>query len=328
MASMQAVQIQKPGDISVLSYVTTPRPVPEPNQVLIKIAYAGVNYIDIYERSGLYPNSMPFIPGREGSGEVVEIGSEVQEGHFKIGDRVAFLSPGGYAEYNAVNASTVTKIPDSVSLEKASALPVQGLTAWSLVRKAYHVKKGDWVVVHAAAGGVGLLLCQMCALLGAHVIGTTSSETKAALAKANGAEHVVLYTGGYDALVQRVNELTDGKGVHAVFDGVGKDSFDTSLEVVRRLGTVVLFGGSSGPVPPLNLMRLTEKNIYLARPTLSNYVATRDEFDELCNELFDLMAKNQIQFAIHKIYPIQDMCLAHEDLEGRKTTGKLLLKVC
>ncbi|CAO3570763.1 unnamed protein product [Mortierella alpina] len=328
MTTMQAIQIQKPGDASILGLVAVPLPTPKPNEVLIKIAYAGVNYIDTYERSGLYPNPMPLIIGREGSGEIVEVGSEVKEGLFKVGDRVGFVHPRGYAEYIALDSLAVTKIPDSVSLEQASAVLLQGLTALSLARKAYHVKRGDWVVVHAAAGGVGLLLCQICSLLGAHVIGTTSTAEKAALAKANGAEHVVLWPTGYDNLVHKVNELTDNKGVHAVFDSVGKDSFDYSLKVARRLGTVVLYGGASGPVQAINPMRLAEKNISLLRTTLTNYIVTREEYDELCEELFGMVAKNQLKLAIHKVYDIQDAQQAHEDIQGSKTTGKLLLKVC
>lgn len=201
------------------------------------------------------------------------------------------------------------------------------MTAWSLVRQAYRVEKGDWVLIHAAAGGVGLLLCQMCKHLGANVIGTTSSEAKAKLAKANGADYVVDYSNGYDALIEKVNELTGNKGVHVVLDGVGAATFDVSLKVVRRLGTVISFGNSSGAVPPVNLMRLAEKNIRLMRTTLFQYLTTREEFDALSSEVIQLVAEKKLDLAIHKIYPIQDVKHAHNDLEGRKTTGKLLLKV-
>lgn len=204
---------------------------------------------------------------------------------------------------------------------------LQGLTAWSLVRQAYKVEKGDWVLIHAAAGGVGLLLCQMCKLLGANVIGTTSSEAKAQLAKANGADYVVDYSNGYDELVAKVNELTGNKGVHVVLDGVGASTFDVSLKVVRRLGTVISFGNASGAVPPVNIMRLAEKNIRLMRTTLFQYITTREEFDALSSELLGLVAEGKLQFAIHKVYPIQDVKQAHDDLEGRKTTGKLVLKL-
>ncbi|KAG0304562.1 NADPH:quinone reductase [Dissophora globulifera] len=325
MSTMHAVQIPKHGDSSVLAYVSVPKPSPKPDQVLIKVAYAGVNFIDTYQRSGLYPQVLPFILGREGSGEIVELGSDVKD--LKVGDRVAFLGPSSYAEYDAVSTTSVAKLPDAVNLEMGAALLLQGLTAWSLVRQAYNVQKGDWVLVHAAAGGVGLLLCQMCKVLGANVIGTTSTDAKAQLAKENGADHVVDYSKGYDSLVEKVNELTGSKGVHVVFDGVGAATFDASLKVVRRLGTVVSFGNASGSVPPVNIMRLAEKNIRLMRTTLFKYITTREEFDSLSAELLQLVADNKLDFAIHKVYPIQDVKQAHDDLERRKTTGKLLLKL-
>ncbi|KAF9903300.1 NADPH:quinone reductase [Linnemannia zychae] len=325
-STIHAVQIPKHGDSSVLAYVPIHKPTPKPDQVLVKVAYAGVNFIDTYQRSGLYPQTLPFIVGREGSGEIVEVGPLVK-GDFKVGDRVAFMGPGSYAEYTAVSTLSLAKLPDAVSLEQGAALLLQGLTAWSLVRQAYKVEKGDWVLIHAAAGGVGLLLCQMCKLLGANVIGTTSSEAKAQLAKANGADYVIDYSNGYDELVTKVNELTGNKGVHVVLDGVGASTFDVSLKVVRRLGTVISFGNASGAVPPVNIMRLAEKNIRLMRTTLFQYITTREEFDALSSELLGLVAEGKLQFAIHKVYPIEDVKQAHDDLEGRKTTGKLVLKL-
>ncbi|KAG0046492.1 NADPH:quinone reductase [Gryganskiella cystojenkinii] len=323
---MHAVQIPQHGDSSVLAWVPVPKPSPKPDQVLVKVAYAGINFIDTYQRSGLYPQTLPFIVGREGSGEIVEVGPKAQGG-FKVGDRVAFMGPGSYAEYDAVSTLSVAKLPDSVSLEDGAALLLQGMTAWSLVRQAYKVEKGDWVLIHAAAGGVGLLLCQMCKHLGANVIGTTSSEAKAKLARENGADYVVDYSNGYDALVEKVNELTGNKGVHVVLDGVGAATFDVSLKVVRRLGTVISFGNASGAVPPVNIMRLAEKNIRLMRTTLFQYLTTREEFLALSSEVMQLVADKKLDFAIHKIYPIQDVKHAHDDLENRKTTGKLLLKI-
>ncbi|KAG0257854.1 NADPH:quinone reductase [Mortierella polycephala] len=325
-STMHAIQIPKHGDSSVLAYVSVPKPTPKPDQVLVKVAYAGINYIDTYQRSGLYPQTLPFIPGREGSGEIVEVGPEAK-GDFKVGDRVAFMGPGSYAEYDAVSTMSLAKLPETISLEKGAAFLLQGLTAWSLVRQAYKVEKGDWVLIHAAAGGVGLLLCQMCKYLGANVIGTTSSDAKAELAKENGADYVVDYSNGYDSLIAKVNELTGNKGVHVVFDGVGAATFDVSLKVVRRLGTVISFGNSSGAVPPVNLMRLAEKNIRLMRTTLFQYITTREEFDALSSDLLQLVGEGKLDFAIHKVYPIQDVKQAHDDLEGRKTTGKLLLKI-
>ncbi|KAF9317053.1 NADPH:quinone reductase [Podila horticola] len=326
MTTSHAVQIAAHGDSSVLAYVPVAKPTAKPDQVLIKVHYAGVNFIDTYQRSGLYPQAMPFVLGREGSGEIVEVGSQAGSG-FKVGDRVAFIGPGSYAEYAAVSTLTVAKLPDSITYEKGAALLIQGLTAWSLVRQAYKIEKGDWVLIHAAAGGMGLLLCQISKLLGAHVIGTTSTEAKAELARKNGADHVVNYANGYDPVVEKINELTGGKGVHVVYDGVGAATFDTSLKVVRRLGTVISFGNSSGSVPPVNIMRLAEKNIRLMRTTLFQYLTTREEFETLSSELLQLVAENKLEFAIHKVYPIQDVKQAHDDLESRKTTGKLLLKV-
>ncbi|KAF9199001.1 NADPH:quinone reductase [Haplosporangium sp. Z 27] len=326
MSTMNAVQIPRHGDSSVLAYVSVPKPTPKSDQVLVKVAYSGVNFIDTYHRSGLYPQPLPFIVGREGSGEIVEVGPEAQGG-YKVGDRVAFIGPGSYAEYDAVPTMNLAKLPDAVSLEQGAAILLQGLTAWALVRQAYKVEKGDWVLIHAAAGGVGLLLCQMCKLLGANVIGTTSTDAKAKLAKENGADYIVDYSNGYDSLVEKVNELTGNKGVHVVYDGVGAATFDVSLKVVRRHGTVISFGNSSGAVPPVNLMRLAEKNIRLMRPTLFQYLTTREEFETLSSGLLELVAERKLNFAIHKVYPIQDVKHAHDDLEGRKTTGKLILKL-
>ncbi|KAF8929303.1 NADPH:quinone reductase [Dissophora ornata] len=325
-SSMHAVQIAESGDSSVLAYVSVPKPTLKPDQVLVKVAYAGINYIDTYQRSGLYPQVLPFILGREGSGEIVEVGSKAQ-GEFKAGDRVAFMGAGTYAEYAVVPTVAVAKLPDAVTLEKGAALLLQGLTAWSLVRQSYKVEKGDWVLIHAAAGGVGLLLCQMCKLLGANVIGTTSTEAKAKIAKENGADYVVDYSNGYEALVEKVAELTGNKGVHVVYDGVGAATFDVSMNVVRRLGSVISFGNASGAVPPVNLLRLSQKNVRLMRPTLFNYITTREEFETLSSELLQLVAENKLDFTIHKVYPIQDVKQAHDDLEGRKTSGKLVLKV-
>lgn len=203
---------------------------------------------------------------------------------------------------------------------------MQGLTAVGLVRKGYAVQKGDWIVVHAAAGGVGLLLSQLGRLLGAHVIGTVSTEEKAALARANGAEHIVLINNGYEALEKKVRELTNGEGVHAVFDSVGQATFESSLNIVRRLGTLVLFGSASGPIPPLNLVRLAGKNVKLTWATVYNYITTREEFEDLVEDTLEYLEKGQLKVAIHKVYPVEDVQQAHLDLEGRKTTGKLLLK--
>jgi NADPH2:quinone reductase len=201
------------------------------------------------------------------------------------------------------------------------------LTAVGLVRKSYAIQKGDWIVIHAAAGGVGLLLTQLGHLLGAHVIGTVSTEEKAVLARANGAEHVVLVNNGYEALEKKVHELTNGQGVHAVFDSVGQATFESSLNIVRRSGTLVLFGSASGAIPPFDVVRLAGKNVKLTWAILYNFIPTREEFDELYRDSVEYLEKGQLKVAIHKVYPIEDVKQAHLDLEGRKTTGKLLLKI-
>ncbi|KAG0045806.1 NADPH:quinone reductase [Gryganskiella cystojenkinii] len=326
--TMFAVQIPEHGDSSILNWVSVSKPMPKSDQVLIKVAFAGVNYIDTYQRSGLYPQTMPFTVGWEGSGEVIEVGgAEAETAGFQVGDRVAFMGPASYAEYAAISINRVAKLPETVSLEEGAAVLLQGMTAWSLVRQAYEVKKGDWVLVHAAAGGVGLLLCQMCKYLGANVIGTISSEAKAKIARANGADHVVDYSNGYDALVEKINELTGNKGVHAIFDSIGAATFDVDLKVVRRLGTVISFGNASGLIPPVNVMRLAEKNIRLMRTSLFLYLTDREEFEVLSSGVIDLVAENKLKVAIHKVYSIQDAKAAHDDIQGRKTTGKLLLKI-
>ncbi|KAK3848584.1 MAG: hypothetical protein J3R72DRAFT_377699 [Linnemannia gamsii] len=325
-STARVIRVAEHGDASALQATNIPRPVPNPTQVLVKVAYAGVNYIDVSERSGKYPTPAPLIPGREGSGEIVEVGSEVQGG-FKVGDKVAFLGQNTYADFVAVDTIHLAKLPDHVSLETGAAFILQGLTAVGLVRKGYNVQKGDWIVVHAAAGGVGLLLSQLGRLLGAHVIGTVSTEEKAAIARANGAEHVVVINKGYETLEKKVNELTNGQGVHAVFDSVGEATFESSLNVVRRLGTLVLFGSASGQVPPLNVIRLAGKNVKLTWTTLYNYITTREEFEELYNESIEFVEKGQLKVEISKVYAFEDVQQVHLDLEGRKTTGKLLIKI-
>ncbi|KAF9910242.1 NADPH:quinone reductase [Linnemannia zychae] len=325
-STARVIRVAEHGDASVLQATTIPRPIPKPTQVLIKVAYAGVNYIDVSERSGKYPTPAPLIPGREGSGEIVEVGAEAQ-GRFKVGDRVAFLGTNTYADYVAVDTLHVAKLPEHVSLETGAAFILQGLTAVGLVREGYHIQKGDWIVVHAAAGGVGLLLLQLGRLLGANVIGAVSTEEKAALARANGAHHVVLIKNGYEALEKKVAELTNGQGVHAVYDSVGEATFESSLNIVRRLGTLVLYGSASGQIPPFSVVRLAAKNVRLTWTTLYNYITTHEEFEKLYKESIEFVEKGQLKLAISKVYAFEDVQQAHLDLEGRKTTGKLLIKI-
>ncbi|KAG2180212.1 hypothetical protein INT43_004001 [Umbelopsis isabellina] len=323
MSTMKAVVVERIGGPEVLEYKDHPKPQVSSGKILVKNHAIGVNFIDTYHRSGVYPLPTPFVPGREGSGEVVEVGEGVSD--FKVGDRVAYVDAESYAEYTAVNSLAAGKIPDNVSYDDATALLLQGLTAWTMVRDGYPVKKGDYVLVHAAAGGVGLLLCQMANLLGATVIGTVSTEEKAALAKENGAHHTINYS--HEDTVARVNEITNGQGCHAVLDGVGASTWETSLQSVRRLGTLISFGNASGVVPPIQISCLSDKSIKLMRPKLFSYLATREDKEKWFNELFQLQAEHKLKLRVHKTYKLEDAQSAHVDIQSRKTTGKLLIEL-
>jgi NADPH2:quinone reductase len=325
---MAAILTPKTGPASVLEYTTSqPIPTPQPGQILIKNTLAGINYIDTYFRSGLYPAppgaSMPMIIGQEAAGTVADANNHPD---FKPGDRVVWLHFGSYAAYAAVPAEKVVKIPAGISDEDALGVFLMGMTAISLVQESYKVERGQWVLCHAAAGGVGLLMCQILKRLGARMIGTAGGPEKCALAKENGAEFVIDYKAEKD-WVGKVKEITGGEGVHVVYDSVGKDTWEGSLEVVRRKGSVVFFGNASGPPPPIPLPKLTAKNSKLCRPTLSNYTTTREELEYYANEVFSAVEQGWLKVRVHKIYPLKDAREAHEDLEGRKTTGKLLLKL-
>lgn len=276
-----------------------------------------------YFRSGLYPApSFPYILGRESSGTILSTGAGNVHS-LKAGDRVVVLSQNTYAQYTAAPSMQCHKIPDAISTKDAAAALLQGLTALTLIRESYHVQKGDWILVHAAAGGVGLWLIQLLKAVGAHVIGTCSTS-KIDLVKSHGVDVVIDYT--KDDVVQRVKEATNGNGCQAVYDGVGKATFDISLECVARKGTLASFGSASGAVPPVTISRLSAKNVKLLRPTLFNYVTNREEFEQYACELFEFMIKNKIDVRVHEVYPLKDAARAQQDLEGRKTTGKLLLK--
>lgn len=239
------------------------------------------------------------------------------------GDRIAVLSQSTYAQYTAASPIYAIKIPDQISNKDAAAALLQGLTALTLIRESYHVQKGDWILVHAAAGGTGLWLLQLLKAVGAKIIGTCSTS-KINLAKSYGADFVIDYT--KEDIVQRVKEITDGKGCAAVYDGVGQATFDKSLECVARKGTLASFGNASGAVEPFRIAKLSAKNVKLMRPTLFQYITTREEFEQYANELFDFMVKNKIDVRVHEVYPLKEVGRAQKDLEGRKTTGKLLLK--
>ncbi|GAO48329.1 hypothetical protein G7K_2503-t1 [Saitoella complicata NRRL Y-17804] len=322
-SKMRIIQIEKTGGRDVLQYDEVPVPKPGSGQVLIKNEFIGVNYIDTYFRTGLYPPpKFPYILGREGSGQVVAIGEGVKK--FSEGDRVVYLAEASYAEYTLAAESKTSQIPEGISNHDAAAVLLQGLTALTLIREAHEVKKGDWVLVHAAAGGVGLNLCQLLRGVGAHVIGTVSTPEKAELAKKHGAEHIIMYT--EEDVEKKVNDLTGGLGCHAVFDGVGKSTFDVSLNCTRRKGTLASYGNASGAVPPLTIARLSAKNVKVCRPTLFNYITTEEEWTQHTRDLFDFVLKGDLEIKVHEVYKLAESARAHEDLEGRKTTGKLLMK--
>ncbi|KAI1733614.1 hypothetical protein F4680DRAFT_463007 [Xylaria scruposa] len=322
--TMKGVLINKTGGTEVLEYKTDiPVPTPIDGDILVKNDFIGVNYIDTYFRTGLYPApQFPYILGREGEGTVVAVG-EGDTLDMKVGDRVVYLGERAYAEFTSVPAARAIKIPKSFEPGTAAAGLLQGLTALTLICEAHAVKENDWVLVHAAAGGTGLLLCQLLKAIKANVIGTVSTPEKAKLATENGATHVINYS--HEDVKARVMELTGGQGCIAVFDGVGKATFDLSLECVARKGTLASFGNASGAVPPVTISRLSAKNARLLRPTLFNYISTRDEFAGYTDNLFEFIKKKDFNVRVHEIYPLTEVKRAHEDLEGRKTTGKLLL---
>ncbi|KAL1645163.1 NADPH:quinone reductase [Diplodia intermedia] len=323
---MKGVIIEKTGGTDVLQYKTDlPVPQPKAGEVLVKNDFIGINFIDTYYRTGLYAApTLPYILGREAAGTVVATGAGGELHGLAAGDRIVWMGAGAYAEYTAVGTAHAARVPAGVGADAAAAALLQGLTALTLIREAHAVRAGDWVLVHAAAGGVGLWLCRLLRAVGARAIGTASSEAKRELARANGAEVVVDYTA--EDVVARVMEVTGGGGVVAAFDGVGKSTFDVSMECLARKGSMVSFGNASGAVPPVTIARLSAKNARLLRPTLSGYLATREEFDKYTSELFEFVEKHNIDVRIHEVYPLAEVAKAHQDLEGRKTTGKLLLK--
>jgi NADPH:quinone reductase len=290
---------------------------------LVQIKAAGVNFIDVYFREGRYPAQLPFVVGQEAAGVVTIVGSAVTE--FKVGDRVAYVGvQGSYAEYAAVPAERLAHIPRALDLNQAAAAMLQGMTAHYLSHSTYLLKRGETALVHAAAGGVGLLLVQMAKKLGARVIGTAGSDEKAALAREAGADEVIIYT--KDDFESETRRLTDGQGVHVVYDGVGKTTFDKDLNVLRPRGYLVLFGGASGAVPPFDLIKLSQKgSLFITRPTLAHYTATRAELEWRSSEVMRMIVRGDLKLQIHATYPLEKAQEAHRDLEGRKTTGKLLL---
>ncbi|CAG7941087.1 unnamed protein product [Penicillium nalgiovense] len=325
-ATMKAVVVEETGGPEVLKFKTSyPVPTPQAGELLVRNNISGVNYIDTYFRTGLYPAPKPEVLGREGAGTVAAVGP--QTSGFQVGDRVAWLSSGGYAEYTAVPIAQTAKIPEGISDEDIMASFLSGLTVLAFAKETYPVQKGDWVLLHAAAGGAGFLMTQILKSIGAKVIGTAGGAEKCALVKSLGADVVIDYRSEEDKdWVKKVKEATGGRGVDVVYDSVGKDTWEGSLEAVKRKGTIVWFGNASGPVPPLPLAKLTPKCVKVARPSLFGYIQTREEFEYYTNELFNLLKSGQLKTKIHKIYPLEDIAQVHKDLEGRKTMGKPLLK--
>jgi NADPH2:quinone reductase len=322
-ANMRAIQVKQVGGPEVMEVAESPVPQPKANEAVVKLAASGVNFIDVYFREGRYKTPLPFIPGQEGAGVVTAVGSEASS--VKAGDRVAWTGiQGAYSEYAVVPAERLVPIPQSVRDREAAAAMLQGMTAHYLSHDTYPLKQGQTALVHAAAGGVGLLLVQMAHNIGARVIATVSTEEKAKLAHAAGAHEVILYTqSDFEAETKR---LTGGKGVDVVYDSVGKTTFEKGLNILRPRGMMVLFGGSSGAVPPFDLVALSQKgSLYVTRPTLVNYIARRDELVARSGAVFGMLESGKLKLRIEHIYPLAEAQRAHRDLEGRKTTGKLLL---
>ena len=325
---MRAVVATRAGGPEVLQVTDVPDPAPRPDEVVVRVAAAGVNFIDTYRRSGVYRMPYPHVVGAEGAGEVVEVGADVTT--LAPGDRVAWSSaPGSYAELVAVKEADALVVPHGVDDATAAALPLQGLTAHYLVASTFPVAAGHDVLLHAGAGGVGLLATQLAAARGARVISTVGSPDKEHLARAAGAADVIRYRELSDLTTELpalVRELTGGRGVHVVYDGVGRDTFDASLASLARRGTLVLFGGASGQVPPVDLQRLNAAgSLYVTRPTLGDYVATREELQWRATELFDAVRAGGLDVRVGATFPLADAADAHRALEGRATTGKVLL---
>ncbi|MBB5152684.1 quinone oxidoreductase family protein [Saccharopolyspora phatthalungensis] len=320
---MRAIRVAANGGPEVLEYTEAEVPDPQAGELLVEVAAAGVNFIDTYQRSGIYSMKLPFTPGSEGAGTVLAVGPGVTG--FGIGDRVAWVMiPGSYAERAVVPADKAVRVPDGVDDRTAAAALLQGLTAHYLITSTYPVRTGETALVHAAAGGMGLLLTQLIKSRGANVIGTVSTPEKEKLAREAGADEIIRYT--EEDVAQDVANLTDGRGVDVVYDGVGKTTFEASLASLRPRGMLALFGASSGPVPPVDPQRLNAAgSVFLTRPSLAHHILTREELDRRAEELFGWLVSGTLKIRIGGSYPLSDAGRAHEDLEGRRTTGKLLL---
>ena len=322
---MRAIRIHTPGDTDVLSIDTVDNPTPGAGEILVANEFAGVNFIDTYQRSGRYPLPLPATIGMEGAGSVLAIGEGVTG--FSVGDRVAWAwAQGSYAEQVIVSADKTALIPDSIPTDIAAAAMLQGMTSHYLITSVYEAKKGDTALVHAAAGGVGLVITQMLTKRGVTVIGTVSTEKKAEAATAAGAAHIIRYD--TEDVASRVNDITGGAKCHVVYDGVGQATFEGSLQSLRPRGTLALFGAASGPVPPFDLQRISALgSLILTRPTLGHFIQTAEEHHWRSSELFDDIASGDLTITIGGRYPLTEAAKAHNDLESRATRGKLLLEI-
>ncbi|MBS0386752.1 MAG: quinone oxidoreductase [Proteobacteria bacterium] len=321
---MRAMRIERHGGPEVIHVEDTATPAPGPHEIRVRNAACGVNFIDTYHRTGLYKIALPSGLGQEGAGVVDAAGANVSR--FKLGDRVAYCSGpiGAYSEQHLVREDRAVLLPQAISFDVAAASLLKGMTARYLLRKTFRVERGHVVVVHAAAGGVGQILVQWAKHLGANVIATAGSDAKAAIAKSLGADHALVAAG--DNIAKRVREITDGIGAHVVYDGVGKDTFEASLDCLRPRGMMVSFGNASGPPPPLNVLTLSQKgSLFLTRPTLAHYTATVEDLDETAADLFAVIEQGAVKIAPPTHYKLGEAAQAHRDLEARKTTGSLVL---
>ena len=320
---MKAIRIHEYGNADVLKYEDTEKPEPKENEAGVRLEVIGVNFIDVYHRKGLYPNKLPFIPGMEGAGIVDKVGKSVSE--VNVGDRVAYaMNIGSYAEYSIVPAWKLVKIPDYIDFKTACAAMLQGMTAHYLTHSTFKLNKNHAILLHAAAGGVGLLLTQIAKNLGARVIGTVGNEEKAKLAKENGADEVIIYT--KEDFEEKAKKITDGKGVDVVYDSVGKATFEKSLNCLKPRGMLISFGQSSGAIENFNPAVLSQKgSLFLTRPTLSNYCSNRSELLSRANDLFNWIKNEELKIKVHKAFRLSEAKKAHEELEGRKSSGKILM---
>jgi len=318
-----AVRIHAHGGPEVLQWEQVELSDPGPTEVRLRHTAVGLNFIDVYERTGLYPMALPAIPGREAAGVIEAVGERVKG--LSVGDRVAYTlqNAGAYSEARVMSAERLVRIPDGIDDRTAAAMMLKGLTAQALLRQIYRVRKNDFIVLHAAAGGVGLIALQWAKHLGANVIAIVGSEDKAEMVRARRADHVLLQSEDWRA---RVRQITQGQGAHVVYDSVGKDTFMTSLDCVRPRGLMVTFGNASGPVPPIAPLELSKRgSLFLTRPTLFHYIATRPSLTKAAQELFDLVARSVIEVHVGQTYPLKDVARAHRDLEARQTTGSTVL---